>query len=80
MGSIAIEVKHMREQVQEAAMKAFLFICLKWQDNTWLENEEERHFFLSSRTAPNLPAVLAPIRTKSEEPEGFARHGMLIIS
>ena len=38
MGFTSIEVKQLREQVQEAAEKASLFIWLKRDDSTWLEN------------------------------------------
>ena len=38
MGFSPIEVKQLREQVQEAAEKASLFIWLKRDDGTWLEN------------------------------------------
>ena len=38
MGFSATEVKQLRERVQEAAEKASLFIWLKRDDSTWLEN------------------------------------------
>ena len=38
MGFTPLEVKRLREQVQEAAEKASLFIWLKRDDRTWLEN------------------------------------------
>ena len=38
MGFTPIEVKQLRERVQEAAEKASLFIWLKREDSTWLEN------------------------------------------
>ena len=38
MGFTTIEVKQLRERLQEAAEKASLFIWLKREDDTWLEN------------------------------------------
>ena len=38
MGFSPTEVKQLREQVQEAAEKASLFIWLKRNDSTWLKN------------------------------------------